>query len=160
MTLSQSQLSTEIQAMVPTAGAAETTLAQAFGDYFKGAIAGAVTVIGSAIDSTAVPAMAGAMSFAEGATPLEGAGEIKAGIDAFWAAMVAAPASFFAAATLITPPAVYGTLPASLAATFIANTGASASLADSADDMAADIHPLTDGTGTATFPGPTVQIIT
>ncbi len=158
MTLSQSQLSTEIQAMVPTAGAAEMTLAVAFGEYMKEAIAAAVPIIDSAIDSTAVPAMASAMSFSAGASAAAGAAVVRSGIDAFWAAMVAVPASFFATATLITPP-VYAGLSVPLAATFVANAATSASLADSADDMAADIHPLTSGIGTATFPGPIVEFI-
>ena len=160
MALSQTTLGTELENLTPTDNelASRTTLAQAFGDYMKDATANAVPITAAAVDATAVPAMAGAMAF----VPLPGtaataAASIAAGIAAFWATMVAAPATYFVAATAITAP-TYPTLVAALTATLTTNVGLS--LEDAMAAIAADVHPLTDNVGTATFPGPIVAPIT
>lgn len=161
MALSQSTLATELENLVPTASAstAATTLAQAYGDYMKGAESNAVPITSASVDSLAVPAMAAAMTFTAGDTSAQGAAQFVAGLAAFWGAMVAAPASFFTGATVITPPP-FTTTAASLATDFDNNTSNEETLADSAAALAATIHGDTDGIGTATFPGPTVAPIT
>lgn len=154
MTLSQSALATEIENMVPTLGSSSAILAQAYGDYMKDAIAGATPITAATVDSSAVPAMTAAMTFSQPGTPTSGATVITTGLTAFWGAMVAAPATFFSGATVITPP-IFPPLIATLAATLLANATGSASLADSAAALAADIHLATDGIGTATIGTPT-----
>lgn len=158
MALLQSKLDTELQNLVPTldATAAKTTLAQAFGDYMKDGTANAVPVIATFVDATCVPAMAAAMSFPVPGTASGAASTLTAGIVAFWAAAVAAPASFIAGATVITPPPYTG-LSAALAATFTSNVGKT--LAQAAAALAADIDPLTVSAGSATFGVPSFPIL-
>lgn len=159
MALSSSTLATELAALTPTdtPGAAEQTLAMAYGEYMKAAEAGGVPIFASAVDSLAVPAMVGAMAFSLGSAA-DGAAVIVAGVSAFWSAMVGAPASFFATATAITAPP-FATLAADLAATFVANVITSATLEQATSAMASDIHLATAGQGTATFPGPVTSPI-
>lgn len=160
MPLSSTTLANEIEALTPTAtaGVGELRLASAYGDYMHGAVAGAVPIIAAAVDATAVPAMAGAMTFATDATAAQGAAVVTAGVVAFWAAMAAAPATFFAGATLITPPA-FASLTAALTAVLEDATADGATLEDAAADLAAGLHAATAGQGTATFFGPTVSPI-
>lgn len=159
MALAQSTLAAELQTLSPTAisGEGEQRLAQAYGDYIKAAVAGAVPIVAAAVDALAVPAMANAMSFVHGSAA-NGAAVVTAGVTAFWAAMVATPASFFATATVIAPPP-FAVLSATLAVTFTTNTAGAKSLADATSAMAADLHAATSGQGTATFPGPVVSAI-
>jgi len=146
----QSTLSTELQALVPTDNAvlAAQRLAQAYGDYMKDAEANLIPIVAAAVDSTAVPAMAGSMTFSFAAA--DGAAQILAGVGAFWTAVAAAPATFFPGATIVTPP-VFATLAASLVANFASNTLSSNSLIDSVDAVATSLHTATTG-ATATFP--------
>jgi hypothetical protein len=159
MALSQSTLADELEAMTPTAVAsvAAQRLATAYGDYMKGAAAGAVPITAAAVDSTAVPAMASAMTFVVG-TPASGAAVMLAGVAAFWAAMAAAPPAFFAGATVVTPP-TFASLAAALAAAFMTNASGAASLEDAMAALAAAFHAGTAGQGTATLPGPVVTPI-
>ena len=159
MSLLQSTLASTLQNLLPTLNAAETTLAQAFGDYMKEASAGAVPINVVQIDSDGVPKMAAAMNFTADSTSIEGAEQLHIGILAFWGAMVTTPAMYFAGATAIVPPP-YATLITDLAATLDANTSGAVSLADAAAALAADIHPMTTGLGTATLPGPSTIFIT
>lgn len=161
MALSQATLATELENMSPSSSEslAIEAFSQAYGDYMKTAIAGAVPIIGAAIDSIAVPAMRAAIDWDPGDSCLEGTTEMVEGLAAFWASMVAAPASFFADAIAISPPSFAG-LATTLHVTLCDNQDAGKTLAESAAEMAQDIHPSTDEQGTATFPGPIVETIT
>lgn len=160
MALKQSTLATELQSLAPTttAGAAELRLAEAYGNYMHAAVANGVPIVAAAVDATAVPAMAAAMTFAAGATASQGAAVVSDGVSAFWAALVAAPATFFVGATVITQPP-FATLVAALAAVFESNTSAERSLADAVAEVATVLHTATASQGTATFPGPVVAPI-
>lgn len=155
MALLQVTLADELEALAPTtsAPAAVQTLADAYGAYMAGAVANGIPIVTT---SAAVSAMAGAMTFPTSGTPAGAAAVLVGGVQAFWAAMVAAPATYFAGATVITPPAGLTGLAAALSAVFAANVGLS--LEDSADAMAGAIHTASLG-GTATFPGPLVTAI-
>lgn len=135
-----------------------TRIAQAFGAYFKDANAG-TPVLAPAIDETAVPAMAAAMTFPTVGTPASGAAVFTAGYTAFWTAMVGAPVSFFAGATVITPATGLAALATAVAAIFPLNNLPDITTAQAAANLATAIHPNAGLTGTATFGVPTVAII-
>jgi len=161
MSLSKSKLATALESMTPTltAGEGEAALAAAYGAYMKDrAQAGAVLIVTAQVDALAVPAMAAAMTFTPGASSSAGATVVKTGLLAFWGAMVAAPALFFAGATAITPPS-FVAVPTALAAAFDANTAAFATLEEAAAELADVLHPATDNQGTATI-GATPYAIT
>lgn len=161
MALTEATLATALEDMEPTSSEleAEQTFSESYGTYMKQAIAGAAPIISAAVDSLAVPAMKTAVDFDCGDSCGDCADEMVEGFVAFWGAMVAAPASFFASATAISPPSFTG-LAATLAATLADNSSNGYSLADCAAALAEDIHPATDNQGTATFPGPIVETIT
>lgn len=163
MALAQATYATELETL-PLSGdpvAARTEFAQAFGEYFKEAVltGGGPLLNTAAIDSTSVPAMAAALTFSIGNTALQGATAIVTAINAFWATLVAAPATFWTGATLVTPPP-YATLAATLASTFEDNRDDELGKADASNAIAGDIHLATDLLGTVTFPGPLVRSIT
>ena len=155
MALTESTLASELEALVPTtdAAAAVQTLADAYAAYMDGASSDGVPIQNTA---TAATAMAGAMSFPTAGTASGAGTALSAGVQAFWAAMVAAPATYFPAATVITPPAALAALAAALTTVFGDNVGST--LEDSAAAMAGVIHTASLG-GTATFPGPRVTAI-
>lgn len=155
--LSQGELATALEGLTPTvdADAGADALASAYATYMGKAVAGGTPIIRSAISATAAPAMTAAMNFASDATAADGADVVVAGVQAFWDAMVAAPASFFSGATAITPPP-FASLASSLAATFSGNLGSS--LEQAASTLAADLHGATDDQGTATIAGSPVLI--
>jgi hypothetical protein len=161
--LSESTLAAELANMVPTMseGDAATALAQAYADYMDNAIANGgspVPIIAAAVQAQ-VTGMASVVDFEAGDSASEGAAEVIKCFNRLWDRMVAFPASFFSGATAVTKPTFAG-LQAALAATFTANTTNRRSRAQSAAALAADIHPATDGKGTATFPGPVIKTIT
>lgn len=159
MALLLATLATELEALVPTSSelTGRQRLATAFGNYMHGAVSNGVGITTSRVDTVAVPAMRDAMAFSLPGTAAAAAATIVAGINAFWATMVASPAAFFTGATAITPPP-YTSLAAALESTLASNIGLS--LEDAATEIATDIQVTTDNIGTATFPGPVVAPIT
>ncbi len=154
MALVEATLSTELQAVVPTLGSGATALAQAYANYMAGATA--LTPILAPALPAAVTAMAGAMTFSAGASAAAGAAVLAAGVAAFWAAMNAPAASYFASATLVTPPPALAGLAAALAPIMTANAASGVTLEDASDALAAALHTASLG-GTATTP---VAIVT
>ncbi len=152
MALSESTLADELENLTPTtdADAAVQTLADAYGDYMSDAVSNGIPIL---TVTAAVEAMADAMEFPLPGTASAAATAIAAGVSAFWAAMVSAPATYFTAATVITPPAGLSGLAAALQSVLVSNVGLS--LADSAATMADPMHSAS-AAGTATFPGPVV----
>jgi len=149
MAMALATLETELKLTAPNLNAltACTELAQAYGNYVHDAEANGVPAIPAFIDSTCVPAMAASLAtIGVPGTPATGAASFKAALVAFWAAAVAAPASFMAGATAITPPSFFPFNPAGpFEATLLANVGKS--FDDAMDAIAADMD-----TGTASFP--------
>ena len=127
----------------------EERIAQAFGAYFKTATPPPVA---TAVDGTAVPAMAAAMSFVTPGTPQSGALIFAAGYAAFWASMAASPAAFYPGATIITPPPGLATLADALAVPFAANNNPAVTLAIASVNLSAVIHPSAGLGGTFTIP--------
>lgn len=152
MARAEATLATELEALGPTsnAAAAVQTIGDSYGVYMGGATSNGVPLTGAA---GGVSAMAAALAFPVPSTFGEAGAALAAGVSAFWDAMVAAPSTFFAGASVITPPAGLAALPGSLAAVLAANIGQS--LESCAAAIAAAIHDASTG-GTATFPGPTV----
>lgn len=153
MALLQSTLASEIESALASlssasAPTAENTHATTFGSYFKDAYHNGVPVIASAVDSIAVPAMVAAMVFSAG-SPAEGAAQLAAGYSAFWAAIVAAPVSFWPASGVVTPPAGLASLAGSFVSVFSTNNDPSISITDAAGNMAAILHPDAGLGGTA-----------
>jgi len=145
----QATLSAELQAIVPTFSSGSAAVAAAYGDYMLGATA--LTPIIAAAVPAAVSAMAAAMTFTAGATAAAGAAVLSAGVSAFWAAMVAAPATYFALFPIITiPPALAG-LTAALTPIMVANAAPGVSLVTASDALAAALHTASTG-GTTTTP--------
>ena len=155
MALSDTYLSTLLESLTTDTTALEAAekLAEAYASYMIGAAAGAFPLLATVAPKAA---MSGAMVFPTVGTAASAGASIQAGVVAFWAAMVAAPATYFAAATVIAPPAGLTTLGTALSAVFTSNIGSSLEL--SADAMAAAIHAASAG-GTATFPPSTVTPI-
>lgn len=154
MALSESTLATEFEVLTPTADAAEAAqrLADAYGNYMSAATAngGAILTV-----TAAVSAMAGAMTFSSSGSAASAAAAISAGVSAFWGVLVAAPATHFAGATVITPPAGLAGLTAALTSML---SGGDRTLEEGAAALASDVHAATAG-GSATFPGPLVAPI-
>lgn len=161
MALTQAALATEFLAVVPEIIEldAKTNFSQAYGNYIKLATANAVPTVGTFIDATLVPAMVSAMTFGSSGTPSTGAAALVAGFTAFWAAAVAAPASFIVGATVIVPP-IFAALSAALIATFGVNQGPPAKdQPTSTSNLATDVHAATLLSPTATFGVPVFPII-
>lgn len=161
MARTQPKLKTEMLAVVPVNDAAQAALnfAQAYGNYMKDATSNGVPTVPAFIDVTCVPAMAAAMLFLTNDTPTGGANKLVAGCVAFWAAAVAAPASFITGATVIAPP-TFAALAAALAARFPSHVGPPAASLDTAmEDLATDIHNATNLTPTAAFGVPVFSIL-
>ena len=154
MARTQAHLSSELQAIVPTADTATAALrfAQAYGEYMKTATANAVPTVAAFIDATCVPAMAGAIQFVHTDTAALCAGKIVTGLVAFWQAAVNAPAAFITGATLIVPP-TFAALAAALTTSFGTIVDNGHSLEAAADLLATDIHTATNITPTATLAG-------
>ncbi len=87
---------------------------------------------------------------------------IQAGVVAFWAALVAFPVVYFAAATAVTPPPGISVISADIVLAAPLNVAAPNDaptslgyLVDGGLGGNVGIHPLTVTSATATFPGPT-----
>lgn len=160
MALSQTTLADELENMIPTTtpGDSEQELADAYGEYMKEAIAGAIP-IGQTNIPNCVSAMVAAMTFDPDHTSSKGAVVWKAGLQAFWGYMVANPTQFWLGASAITAPS-FSSLQGDLADAFDDNTDNFESLEDSMAAIAAVIHPATDNVGSVTYPGPIIYPIT
>ncbi len=155
-------LETELNALTlydNSADAAEAW-AEAFTVYFEGA----------ATSISSVPVTVGALRSGPKAAlkaalltigPGTAAAQLAAGIAAFWALIIATPATYFAGFVVpAVPPAGIAALTAALQAVFAANIAASKSKADCSAAIASAIHTANIG-GTITWPGPppVVEII-
>lgn len=150
MALLEATLASELENLAPTdnASAAVQAMADAYGVYFADAVCNGIAIM-SVTAPTA--AMASAMAFPVPGSPAGAGAVYQSGVVAFWAVIVAAPATYFTAAIGITPPPTLETLGAAMASTFTGNVGLS--LADSAAAMACDLHAATIG-GLGVFGGP------
>ncbi len=158
MAMSQSVLAAQLLNLVPspTEAAAVITLANAYGVFAAGAVAGAVAITapGVALGKAAMQAALVGMS-----APSAGAVVLTAAVQAFWAAVAAGLSTSFPAATAVTPPPHAG-LQALLVSTFAANTAAGADLATATQAVATALHNQAIIGGTVAFPGPVVSPIT
>jgi len=121
--------------------------AQAFRGYFENAETNSIPIITAGLD---VPqsAMAGAMV----GLSTDGAAKIQAGITQWWATLALAPSTYWATATVITPPPGLSGIATVLQAVFSSNISTSASKTDAMNAIAGVLHTNNLG-GTATFPG-------
>lgn len=155
MALAEATLADALESLTPTTNplSALLILAAAYGGYMEESASNGVAMADSTAASTA---MAGAMAFPVPSTPAQAGTALAAGVSAFWATMVGAPAAAYPGATVVTPPPGLAALAATLAATLAANVGNG--LVDCAAALAAAIHAASAG-GAATFPGPVVSPI-
>lgn len=130
-------------------------LASAYVAYM--AEAQALTPILPASLAAAETAMKAAMSFPAGGSASSGGGVIRDGLIAFWGVLQAAPATYFAGATIIARPS-FSSVQSGLAATFDDNRDQARSLSEAALELATVIHSASAG-GTVTTAGPTVTAI-
>lgn len=149
MTLQSSDLKTGFLAMGLFYSEEEACAGWAlvYREYFEAAIAGTVPVIAAALDgpeATMAAAMAGLST--------AGPASIQAGVSAFWLALTPA-ATYFPAATGITPPAGVTGLASALSGVFAANIAGSKSAGESYEAISAAIHLASAG-GIAIFPPP------
>lgn len=148
MSLSQADLADGLESLTPvsTSREAAQTIADAYALYMSAALASTFPIL-----SVVAPlaAMAGAISFSPNGSPAAAGASIQAGIVQFWATMIAAPATYFAGATAITPPPDLTSLGTALSAVFSSEVGSS--LETIADAMATAIHAASVK-GTAAFP--------
>jgi len=129
-----------------TEASAISAWANAFRIYFEDAESNLIPISVPAL-GTPEAAMKGAMTGLSTA----GASAIQAGIVAFWGSLTAAPATYFAAATVITPPPGLSGIATALQAIFDTNISSRASKEEAMAAIAGVIHPANLG-GTATFP--------
>ena len=119
--------------------------AAAYREYMKGATSNGVTIVPAAL----LPAETAMIGASTGLSET-GATALKAGIVAFWAAIV--PATAWPTTTLITPPALLSGLDVELGKVFLSNKEGELSKDASMDTIATEIHVSSLG-GTATWPG-------
>lgn len=124
-------------------------LAQAFGEYFKGASAGG-PVTAASVDA-AVTAMAGAMSFPAGSAGA-GAASFAGGFAQFWTTLELGAATAFPGHLPGTPPSMSG-LASALESQFGANNNQGITNAQAAANLAAAIHSNAGLGGTVLIPG-------
>lgn len=154
MSMLQATLKSELVAMVlyGEEAPAVAAWAAAWSAYFADAETNSIPINPAALPA-AEAAMAAALlgMSASGA----GAGKIQAGIQAWWNAMVAAPATFWAGCTVIAPPPGLSGIAAALQSAFDSNTSGGVT-EDAAYDVIAGIFHSANLGGQATFPGPLV----
>jgi hypothetical protein len=148
-------LATEMDAEignVATEALARTAWAQAWRNYFAGALANGVPIAAAALD-------AGQSALASGLTGMSssGASAIQTGLTAWWAALV--PATAFTGATVITPPPGLTGVAAALAPVFVTNNAPGITKTQALTNLANALHAAAGIGGTATFPGPVVAPI-
>lgn len=148
MAMSQSTLATELEKMTPSDNEADSiqALTDAYGVFATGAAAGVP------ISSAGVDLGKTAMSGALVGMSADGAGitKIPAAVAAFWVA-AAVPVSFVGSIAVVPPP--NAGLAALLAVTLPANMAASATLAQAAAALAANMYSQAIIGGLVTFPG-------
>ncbi len=155
MPLVQATLASELLALEPVgdeAGAIDN-LAGAWENYFAGASVLGIPTTGGAL-AGATTAMKGALVGMSVAGA--GAAKLQAGIVAFWAVVAVSAATIWATVPpplSATPPPGLGGIAAALTPVFVSNAAGSLSLADSANAVAAVLHPLQLG-GIALLPIP------
>lgn len=152
MPLSSSILGTELAKMEPVATEAEaiTNFTNAWEIYFKDAsVLGESTATGTL--TTAITAMQGAMT----GMSTTGAAAIQTGITQFWTTITPLAPTIWVTVpvvvSIVSPTGLSG-IAAALIPVFLANTVGGLSLIDSANAIAAVIHPLQLG-GIATITG-------
>lgn len=155
MALSSTTLANELAALTPTTSAATAAarMADAFDAYFQGAsVSGVVPVAGSTAPARA--ALLAAMPGLSG--PGAAAGQLAAGISAYWAALVPliavvwiVPGFTVVPGSLIVPGGLAG-LAGAIQSAFGANQTANAPLVAAATTLAAAIHAANIG-GTVTL---------
>ena len=147
-----SQLTTALQELTSDTPPASPPLrlAQAFGEYFKGA-SSPVPVNPASVDA-AVAAMAAAMAFSAGSAGA-GAAAFAGGFSQFWATLELGAATAFPGHLPGTPPAGLGSLASALEAQFGANNAQGITAAQAAANLAAAIHPGAGLGGTVLVPG-------
>ena len=147
MALSQVQLGKEFETLIPTIDVevAKTRFAEAYGKYFKDAVAGVVDVVDGAVDSIAVPALKGALVFAAGSTTTTLSTDISLAILDFWLSIATTPTVFFPGASALVLPPTLLALSGPLKTKFDLNLSSEASLIDAASNIASVIHPASAG---------------
>lgn len=130
---------------------AVTSWVNAWVQYMSQASAGAVPIIVPALMGAPAEAMRGVLVGMS--TPNAGSTAIQNAITAFWGAMAATPASFFAAATVITPPPTLSTISASIRSILGANTKGNLPQAAALMNLANALHAANQG-GSAMFASP------
>lgn len=161
MPLSASELASELLSIIeeqdgaspPTA---EQGWATAFSEYFKDATFNGVQVLPGPVETVAMEAMRNAMAFDSSHTPIQGAQVIATGLLSFWLLGPATAITAYwplALPPVTPPPAIVGSAPVALASAllpvFAANMVPGVTREQSADALAAVIHPLAGLTGTA-----------
>lgn len=147
-----SQLTTALQELTSDTPPASPPLrlAQAFGEYFKGATAGGA--VNPASVDAAVVAMAGAMTFPLGSASA-GAASFAGGFGQFWAVFQLSVPTAFPGMLPGTPPSGLGSLASALQSQFGSNNAQGITNAQAAANLAAAIHPNAGLGGTVLIPG-------
>lgn len=156
--MTQAALSTQLQSMVPSMVEADaiTAFANAWGSYFNSSLCGAIPYTGdpgNVAKNAMKAAMVGLSVTGQALT------KIQAGIVSYWAAIAAAPATFYATIVVVVPPPGITGIAAALAPVCLANTTGSLSLAASADAIATVLHSANLG-GTGAIPPAPPTVIT
>lgn len=165
--LDQATLSTELAgiALSNNVEDAAEAWADAFGNYMKEGESNGVGIVDAPVDSTAKPNMSSLMEAGlPGVTTIPAfCSLLVVSLNAFWAAMVAAPGAFLPGSTVIAPPTSYTGLAAALEPVLEDNLANALSQADAMDAIATVIHNFTTqqpvGAGTATFTTPVFPIL-
>ena len=150
MALTSTTLETPILGNYSSEAAAIDAWAQAIVDYYKGA---------TGITTAAVDAELANVKTAMAGLSTTGAVSIQAGFQGIWTAMGAAPASFFATATAITPaPGIATIATVALPSQFIANNAPGVTKATAASNIAGALHTASAGGSWTPPSGPVVPI--
>lgn len=148
--MSAASLSSELASM--SLFGTELEACQAWGDAFETYFSSATSAPVLNVPVTGLATAKAAMVSGLTGLSTAGAAALTSGVTAFWAALVATPATYFPTAILLTPPPGLAGLTASLTSVFAANIAGSLSKEDAMDAIATAIHTVNLG-GTVTFPG-------
>jgi len=165
MALSAATLASEFNnlSLYSDSASAAEDWAEAFTTYFEDAVTApsGVGVVVAQLRGVGSP-KEGLKSALLSITPGSAASDLETGLAAFWAPIIAAPATFFPGMILpASAPGGISGVGTTLQSTFDSNTSGSKSKSDCADLVAADIHSANSG-GIVTKPGtpPTPETIT
>jgi hypothetical protein len=152
MAFSSATLSTQLQAISgSTEAAARVSWSGAWATYFAGAVAGAVPFTTNPTHiATARAAMEAAMVGLS--VSGQGAAKIQAGIIAWWDALVANAANYFAGASSITKPSGLTSIASNMGPILTSNKNTAASASVACGAIAAQIH-ADNGGGSANISG-------